>query len=180
MRGKSLVIFFLAIRSFAQSGEPDIHRADLIIYGGTASAVIAAVQASRMQRSVIMVSPDRHLGGLSSGGLGWTDTGNKQVIEGMAREFYHRVYQKYQDPEAWKWQGRLDYGNRGQGTPAIDGNQSSYIAFGSIRMEPVFMILGQRAATAAVMAIDKDQGVQEIDYEMLLKQLLKNGQVISL
>ncbi|NBW97903.1 MAG: FAD-dependent oxidoreductase, partial [Planctomycetia bacterium] len=64
---------------------------DLVIYGGSAAAVIAAVQAKRMGRSVIIVSPDRHLGGLSSGGLGWTDTGNKAVIGGLARDFYHRV-----------------------------------------------------------------------------------------
>ena len=49
---------------------------DVVVYGGTAAAVTAAVQARRMGKSVVIVSPDRHLGGLSSGGLGFTDTGN--------------------------------------------------------------------------------------------------------
>ena len=54
--------------------------ADLIIYGGTSSAVIAAVEGRASGKSVILVSPDRHLGGLSAGGLGWSDTGNKNTI----------------------------------------------------------------------------------------------------
>src|SRR5688572_31551143 len=68
---------------------------DVVVYGGTAAAVTAAVQARTMGKSVVIVSPDRHLGGLSSGGLGFTDTGNKAVIGGLAREFYHRVWQHY-------------------------------------------------------------------------------------
>ena len=59
--------------------------ADVIIYGGTSSAVIAAVQVAQMGKEVILVSPDKHLGGLTSSGLGWTDTGNKAVIGGLAR-----------------------------------------------------------------------------------------------
>ncbi len=49
-----------------------------------------------MGKSVVIVCPDKHLGGLSSGGLGFTDTGNKAVIGGLSREFYHRVWKHYQ------------------------------------------------------------------------------------
>jgi hypothetical protein len=55
---------------------------------------------------------------------------------------------------------------------------SSHIAFGSIRMEPVFMILGQSAATAAVLAIDAGQAVQEVPYVQLSERLLQDGQVL--
>src|SRR6187397_3004077 len=79
---------------------------DLVIYGGTCSAVTAAVQVTKMGKSVVIVSPDKHLGGLSAGGLGYTDTGNKAVIGGLSREFYHRVWKHYQTPEAWRWQKR--------------------------------------------------------------------------
>src|SRR6187399_3203333 len=96
---------------------------DIVIYGGTASGVIAAVQAKRMGRTVVIVSPDKHLGGLSSGGLGFTDTGNKAVIGGLARDFYHRVWKHYDQSGAWTWQKREEYGNKGQGTPAMDGNE---------------------------------------------------------
>ena len=94
---------------------------DLVVYGGTSAGVIAAVQAKRLGKSVVIVSPDVHLGGLSSGGLGFTDTGNKAVIGGLAREFYHRVWQHYDRDDAWTWQKRTEFGNKGQGTPAIDG-----------------------------------------------------------
>lgn len=94
--------------------------ADIVIYGCTSAAVTAAVQARRMEKSVVMVCPEKHLGGLTAGGLGFTDTGNKNVIGGLSREFYRRVYQHYQRPEAWRWQKREEYGNKGQGTEAVD------------------------------------------------------------
>ncbi|MHB8863791.1 MAG: FAD-dependent oxidoreductase [Pirellulaceae bacterium] len=102
---------------------------DVVIYGGTAAGVIAAVEAARQEKSVLLISPDRHLGGLTSGGLGFTDTGDKSVIGGLAREFYHRVWKHYQTPAAWKWQRREEYGNQGQGTPAMDGAQRTMWIF---------------------------------------------------
>ena len=111
---------------------------DLVIYGGTAAAVTAAVQARQMNRSVVIVSPDKHLGGLSSGGLGFTDTGNKAVIGGLAREFYHRVWQHYNRPEAWTWEKREAFGNKGQGTPAMDGENRTMWIFEPHVAEAVF------------------------------------------
>lgn len=112
--------------------------ADVIIYGGTSAAVTAAVQLSKMNRSVIIVSPDIHLGGLTSSGLGYTDTGNKEVIGGLAREFYQRIYDYYQEPETWRWQRMEDYGNKGQGTPAIDGDLRTMWIFEPHIAEQVF------------------------------------------
>ena len=106
-----------------QKKESHRHKADVIIYGGTSAAIIAAVEAIQSGKSVIMVSPDIHLGGLSSGGLGWTDTGRKETIGGLARNFYHRIYEHYQKDDAWKWMKKEEYGNRGQGAPAIDGQE---------------------------------------------------------
>jgi hypothetical protein len=97
------------------------YKSDIVIYGGTSAAIIAAVRAAKNGKQVIVVSPDQHLGGLSSGGLGFTDTGNKEVIGGLSREFYHRVYLHYQQADAWPWQKKDEYGNKGQGTPAMDG-----------------------------------------------------------
>ncbi len=82
----------------------DITTVDVVIYGNTAAAVAAAVQVKRMGKSVVIVGPDKHLGGLSSGGLGWTDSGNKEVIGGVSREFYQRVKKYYDEPETWRWQ----------------------------------------------------------------------------
>jgi hypothetical protein len=111
---------------------------DVVIYGGTSAAVTAAVQAKRMGKTVVVVSPDQHLGGLSSGGLGFTDTGDKSVIGGVSREFYQRVWAQYDKPEAWKWQKREEYGNKGQGTPAMDGAQRTMWIFEPHVAERVF------------------------------------------
>ncbi len=111
---------------------------DLVVYGGTSAAVIAAVEAKRMGKSVVVVSPDKHLGGLSSGGLGFSDTGNKDVIGGLSREFYARVYDHYQRPEAWTWQKRSEYGNRGQGTSAMDATLRTMWIFEPHVAEAVF------------------------------------------
>lgn len=111
---------------------------DVVIYGGTAAAVTAAVQARRMGKTVIIVSPDKHLGGLSAGGLGFTDTGNKAVIGGLSREFYHRVWQHYDKPEAWNWQKKEEYGGKGQGTPAVDGENRTMWIFEPHVAEKVF------------------------------------------
>lgn len=112
--------------------------ADVIIYGGTSAAVTAAVQVKKMGKSVIVVSPDKHLGGLSSGGLGFTDTGNKSVIGGLSRDFYGRLYDHYQKPGSWTWEKREQFGNKGQGTPALDGANRTMWIFEPHAAEQVF------------------------------------------
>lgn len=143
---KNLYLFSLIIVGFIFSScsQSDVYRADVIVYGGTSAAVTSAVQVKRMGRSVIIVSPDMHLGGMSSSGLGFTDTGNKEVIGGLAREFYQLIYNHYQKPEAWKWQKQSEYGNRGQGNPAIDGEKRTMWIFEPHVAEEAFeTLLGQ-------------------------------------
>lgn len=134
---------------------------DVVIYGGTSAAVIAAVEVSQAGKSVVIVCPDQHLGGLTSGGLGWTDTGNKAVIGGLAREFYHRVWQYYQRPDAWKWQTQASYGNQGQGTPAIDGAQRTQWIFEPHVAEAVFeqLIEEHRIPVLRQRWLDREHGV---------------------
>ncbi|MDR0353089.1 MAG: FAD-dependent oxidoreductase [Opitutaceae bacterium] len=74
------------------------------MYGGNAAGIAAAVQAVRMGKTVALIEPTARIGGLTTGGLGHTDIGNKQVIGGIAREFYRDIRAHYQRPEAWKWQ----------------------------------------------------------------------------
>jgi len=131
--GISLFLILQASQSYSQ-----IYQADIVIYGGTSAGITAAVQAKSMGKTVVIVSPDRHLGGLSAGGLGFTDTGNKAVIGGLAREFYHRLYLHYQQDSAWKWQKREEYGNKGQGTPAIDGESRTMWIFEPHAAERIF------------------------------------------
>ncbi|NGN62964.1 FAD-dependent oxidoreductase [Streptomyces sp. A7024] len=68
---------------------------DLVVYGGTSAGIAAAVQARRMGATVVLLEPGRHLGGLTTGGLGATDTGNGGAIGGIAGEFYRRIHAAY-------------------------------------------------------------------------------------
>ncbi|MBX3255982.1 MAG: FAD-dependent oxidoreductase [Chitinophagaceae bacterium] len=156
---------------YATSDSAQHYDADIIIYGGTAAAVTAAVQAKRMGKSVIVVSPDKHLGGMTSGGLGFTDTGNKTVIGGLAREFYHRIYMHYDRTESWKWQKKEEYGNKGQGTPAVDGENRTMWIF-----EP-------HAAEKVFEDFVKENNVQVLRNEWLNREkgvAIKNGKITAI
>ncbi|HEY5912930.1 MAG TPA: FAD-dependent oxidoreductase [Verrucomicrobiae bacterium] len=87
----------------------EVIEADICVYGGTAGGVATGVQASRMGKTAVIVEFGTHLGGMTSGGLGATDIGNKDAIGGIAREFYHRVAQHYATDAAWKFETRDDY-----------------------------------------------------------------------
>jgi hypothetical protein len=155
-----LISLFL-FNGFVQKN-PDKYQADIIIYGGTPAAIVAAVQAKKMGKHVIVVSPDKHLGGLSSSGLGFTDTGNKEVIGGLAREFYHGIFEYYQKDEAWKWQKKEAYGNKGQGTPAIDGSERTMWIFEPHAAEHVFddFVRDNKIEVLRDEWLDREKGVK--------------------
>jgi len=69
--------------------------ADLVVYGGTASGVMAAYAAARDGLKVVLLEPDAHLGGMVTGGLSATDTGNFSVIGGYVRDFYREAAAHY-------------------------------------------------------------------------------------
>ncbi len=108
----------------AQAAESASHR-DIVIYGGTSAGIVAGIQALAMGKSVVVVEAGRREGGLTTGGLGQTDIGNKQVIGGLSREFYRRIARYYKDPAAWKWQKRGEYRDGGQ-TRTSKGERSMW------------------------------------------------------
>lgn len=164
-----LLLLFLSLSLLAcqptEAPDDSTTRADVIVYGGTSGAVTTAVQVARMGRSVLIVCPDKHLGGLSASGLGFTDTGNKGVIGGLSREFYQRVYQHYQQAESWRWQAKEDYGNVGQGTPAIDGANRTMWIFEPHVAEKVFedLIKTHQIEVIRDEWLDRENGVQVED-----------------
>mgnify|MGYP002624332458 CR=1 FL=1 len=87
----------------------------IFVYGGTSGGVVAAVQAAKMGKSLLLIEPGRHLGGLTAGGLGATDIGNKAAIGGLSREFYRKLGAHYARPDAWTWQKREEYRSRRKG-----------------------------------------------------------------
>jgi hypothetical protein len=181
---KSLICLLLTAILFltgCQSKEtPGNYYADVIVYGGTSAAVTTAVQVTRMGKTVIVVSPDKHLGGMSSSGLGFTDTGNKEVIGGLAREFYQMIYQHYQKPESWNWQKQSEYGNKGQGNPAIDGANRTQWIFEPHAAEEVFeqMILENNISVFREELINRETGVTKKDGKIISIQTL-SGKVFK-
>ncbi len=97
----------LSTRTFANETTPA--KADVVVYGGTAGGVVSAVQAARMGKSVILVEPSRHIGGMTSGGLGATDFKVADAVGGISREFYQRVKNYYSQPSAWKYEQAAEY-----------------------------------------------------------------------
>ena len=95
----TLIGWLAGIQSFAATIESDI-----CILGGTSAGIIAAVQAASMGKTVVVVEPGKHLGGLTAGGLGWTDIGNKAAIGGLSRNFYRRLGNHYGNAEAWTFE----------------------------------------------------------------------------
>ena len=144
---------------------------DVVIYGDTSAAIASAVQVKRMGKTVVVVAPHVHLGGLSSSGLGWTDSGKKEAIGGIAREFYHRVWRHYQGPEAWSWQKKDDYGNRGQGSPAIDGDRRTMWIFEPKVAEMIFESWVKENEIEVIRDewLDRENGVKT-----------ENGKIISI
>ena len=105
--GGTLIALACATQAVAALPESVDH--DVVIYGGTSSGVIAATQAARLGKRVVLIVPDGHLGGMTTGGLGATDRGSPRTVSGLARAFYHGLYEYYSDPGAWKYETRAEY-----------------------------------------------------------------------
>ncbi len=101
-------LFLLGLTaSSGWSAEPKSY--DVVIYGGTSAGVTAAIQAAKMGKTVVLIEPKKHLGGLTVSGLGATDSGDKRVIGGLARNFYERVKSHYDNESAWVQEKRDSY-----------------------------------------------------------------------
>src|SRR6266702_674223 len=106
---KSVIVALLSLRCGLDLSGADFIQSDICIYGGTAGGVAAGVQAARMGETVVIAEFGNHLGGMTSGGLGATDIGNKAAIGGISREFYHQVALHYAGDEAWRFESRQNY-----------------------------------------------------------------------
>ena len=87
---------------------------DLVVYGSSPAALTAAIEAQRHGKSAVVVSPETRIGGLTNGGLGQTDIGNKSAFGGLARQFYRDVAAYYRDPANWKYGSLKEYRPDGQ------------------------------------------------------------------
>ncbi len=118
---KTILLVLLTIAMFPAFGTDSEKQQeyDIVIYGGTSAGIAAAIQSSRMGKSVLLIEPTKRIGGLTTGGLGQTDIGNKQAIGGISREFYQNIKKYYDDPTNWKWQTKEQYKDGGQTQTSI-------------------------------------------------------------
>lgn len=99
IRNICLVLLFFSFREI--SAQQKINRYDVVVYGGTSAGVIAAYTAKQMGKSVILVEPGTRVGGLTTGGLGYTDIGNKYAVKGLSLDFYRKIGRHYRNFEQW-------------------------------------------------------------------------------
>jgi ribulose 1,5-bisphosphate synthetase/thiazole synthase len=92
-----LLCMVLMTNLYAQT----ITSVDVCVYGGTSGGVIAGYTAKKMGKSVLLIEPGIQVGGLTTGGLGYTDIGNKYAITGLSRDFYRRIGAHYGKFEQW-------------------------------------------------------------------------------
>lgn len=146
---------------------------DIVIYGGTSAGISAAIQASRMDKSVVLIEPSQRIGGLTTGGLGQTDIGNKQAIGGISREFYQQIKAYYEEPDNWIWQKRDEYEDSGQ-TRTQEGEDAMWtfepsaalkVYHQMLKGEKVEIIYGERLLRSAEGIKKSDGKIQSITME---------------
>ncbi len=156
MRGWMGAVLVMSLANLAEAA-PQEH--DVVIYGGTSAGVSAAIQVARMKKSVVLVEPGKHLGGLTAGGLGWTDSGNKEVIGGIAREFYQRVKKHYDQPAAWKHEKPEQYRLYRPGDDAMwtfEPHVAEAILRAMLAEHKVEVVLGERLERTPARGLKKE------------------------
>jgi hypothetical protein len=169
-----MALLLLAVASGCRLIKPAACEVDVVVYGGTSAGVVAAVQAAKMGKSVVLVGPDRHLGGLSSSGLGYTDSGNTKAVGGLAREFYERLYRHYSAPDAWRWQPMSAFSNEGQGSRSRVDSEKAMWTFEPHVAEAVFnaWLAEHRIPVYREEWLDRASGVAKADGRIVSVRML--------
>jgi len=141
------------------NGDPRNEDYDIVVYGGTSAGVITAVAAARKGRSVILLEPSGHLGGLTTGGLGQTDLGIEGTIGGMSLEFYRRIREYYKNDHVWKYQTWNEFMDR---TSRLQPDSEGMFAFEPHVARQIYLNMLNEANVPVVMnerIIRGDRGV---------------------
>ncbi len=152
-----LLIFFTCLL-ISQAWSQKTTTVDICVYGGSSAGVIAAYTAKKLGKSVIVIEPGKHLGGLTSGGLGFTDIGNKYAVSGLARDFYRRIGNHYGKFEQWIFEPHV-----------AENIYKEYVRQGNVN------VLFDHRITAART---KDGYIQEITIENSTNPVAATNQII--
>ncbi len=104
---KTLLLLLFAVPLFVFGEARDKIEVDLCIYGGSSAGVMAAYTAIKAGKTAVIIEPGGRVGGLSSGGLGMTDIGNKYVVTGLALDFYRKLGAYYGNLENWTFEPKV-------------------------------------------------------------------------
>jgi len=135
--------------------------ADVVVYGGTSAGCAAAVQLARMGKSVVVVEPSRHLGGLTTGGLGYTDSGNKNVVGGISREFYQALKKHYDNKANWPLEdqaGSKLYKAADDAQWTFEPSVAELHLNRLMKNDRITVVMGQRLDRAAGRGVVKEAG----------------------
>ncbi|MDP4285792.1 MAG: FAD-dependent oxidoreductase [Bacteroidota bacterium] len=169
---RNILFFLLFINHPAQAQSVD-NSYDVVIYGATSAGVIAAVAAKQNGASVMLLSPEKHVGGLTTSGLGWTDIGNQdrhKTIGGLTLDFFHRIRNHYQNAYTWKEEAFADYQEKA-GNSIYKITDSMMWTFEPHAAEKVFndLITENKIPLKTDQWLDRKHGVKKI-----------NGNIVSI
>ncbi len=172
----SLTVFAEEVTPKKNFASEDAQEYQVVIYGGSSGGVAAALQASRLGLRVVLIEASQHLGGLSSGGLGATDSGDQRVIGGIAREFYCRIGKHYARGNAWVRHSREQFYEYYR----PDADSGMFMLFEPHVAEQVFRSMLQEANVAVVYGerLDLKNGVLK-EGQRIIGIVMESGQEFS-
>jgi hypothetical protein len=153
---------------------------DIVIYGGTSGGITAAIQAAREGRTAVLIEPTKFLGGLTTGGLGATDIGNKKAIGGLSREFYTAIGSYYADEKKWVHQTREAYfSKRPHGNAADEGTMWTFEPHvASAIYDRMLKAAGDKVTVVFGERLDLKKGVVK-DGTRIVKIVMESGREFS-
>jgi hypothetical protein len=153
---------------------------DIVIYGGTSGGITAAIQAAREGRTAVLIEPTKFLGGLTTGGLGATDIGNKKAIGGLSREFYAAIGSYYAKDDKWVHQTRSDYfSRRPHGNAADEGTMWTFEPHVATAIfDQMLKVAGDKVTVVYGERLDLKKGVIK-DGTRIVKIVMESGREFS-
>ncbi len=172
----AFIVVSLLLVLECQQGDSQSDQFDIVIYGGTSAGVAAAIQSSRMGKTVVLLEPGNRIGGLTTGGLGQTDIGNKQAIGGISREFYQNIARYYSNPDHWKWQKKSEYRDGGQ--TQTEQEEDAMWTFEPSAALTVFqqMLESEKIVVRYHSRLNREQGVEKIK-DSLSSIAMESGEI---
>ncbi len=172
------------LASPTQSARADtpVHEADVVIYGGTSAGITAAIQAAKMGKTSILIEPTKYLGGLTTGGLGATDSGSKAAIGGLSREFYQRIHHHYSHPESWPLQKPDDLKSKSRKSmysPEADAMWVFEPKVAARVYEVMLSEIGEPVTVVLEQRLNRETGVKQTDSGRITALVMESGETFK-